>query len=48
MLAEGRCALVLGPIFRIPRRAGIVPQVRFLDHGAHLQTICILDEPVTY
>jgi hypothetical protein len=32
--------------FKCPRLAGIVPQIRFLDHGAHLQTVCILDEPV--
>jgi hypothetical protein len=31
-----------------PQLAGIVPQIRFLGHGEHLKTFCILDEPVTY
>jgi hypothetical protein len=47
MLAEGGSAQVLGPIFRIPQLAGIVPQIRFLGHGEHLKTFYILDEPVT-
>jgi hypothetical protein len=46
LLVEGRSSSTFEPL-RAHDSEAIVPQVRLLDHGGHLKTVCILDEAVT-